>query len=239
MKTPILLWVIAGLVLAGPALASGIELSVGSCTGSPGAQTGYANLQCAGGQDFVLVLTFEPAEDISDLVAADWILDALTSNDVHSDGNFWDWQTANASAFSLSRTIPPPQCVGFKTDAWSALNSGDSWAAAVLRSNRVRRAGSVFRPSDLAVTANQKLFLARMLLHTNEAVEAGGDLRGCCQSQITLALLQVSPVSAHSNPTTILSSSAGATLEATPATNCVGSVGTNHRSWGALKSLCR
>ncbi len=241
IEAPILLLVCAGLAFAGPALASGIDMSIGSSTGSPGAQSNYGYLECAGGQDFEVVLTFEPAEDISDLVAAEWILDARTSNDIHSTGNFWDWENTNASAFNLSRTIPSPRCVGFKPHVWSMLNAGDAWAAAVIANNRVRMTGTVYRPTELAVTANQKLFLVRMVFHTDATIEAGGGLAGCCEAYTTLEFLQVTPTSAHSNPVTALNSAGvGYTsLYLTPEGSCAGPVGARRKTWGALKSLYR
>jgi len=231
---------LAGMLFANVAGAVGVDFTVNGCPGSAGTSQQQA-MECAAGTAADLVITFQPAEDVADMVAADWILDITTQGDVGSTANFWDVQALNPTAFSVQRTIPVASCLGYYLNFWNVTDAGGAWAAAVRNPHTVRIAGLVYRPSGVAVRANQKIFAAIMRLDVGASVEAGGSLVGCCASGTSLLMKQLIPSSASGSTTTILTggSLTFGPVSVDPSGGCTGPVESHRKSWGALKSLYR
>ena len=137
-------------LLATSAFASGVDLVVTACPGNAGSSNDAGTLDCAGGATLILLGVFQPAEAITDLVAADAILDfTVTGGDLGSSANFWDLQVNNSAALNGAPGRPSTLCVGY-TNAFGVANSGFAAAAAVQSSNRVRVATTSYRPSNLS-----------------------------------------------------------------------------------------
>ena len=231
-------------MLATSAFASGVDLVVTACPGVAGSSNDAGLLDCAGGATLVLLGVFQPAEAITDLVAADAILDfTVTGGDMSSTANFWDLQTNNSAALNGASGRPTTGCSTYN-NAFGVANSGFAAAAAVQSSNRVRVATTSYRPSNLNATLNQKIFGFQLLLDLSTSAEASGAGGLGCMLPIAFALEQIVPGSAANNPVTTLTT--GATNPSPSATSQVVLANTSgqpvpaaRHSWGQLKSLYR
>ena len=232
-------------LLATSAFASGVDLVVTACPGNAGSSNDAGSLDCAGGATLILLGVFQPAEAITDLVAADAILDfTVTGGDLNApSAAFWDLQTNNSAALNGASGRPATLCVGYN-NAFGVANSGFAAAAAVQASNRVRVATTSYRPSNLNAALNQKIFGFQLLLDLSTSAEASGAGGNGCMLPIAFALEQIVPGSAANNPVTTLTS--GATNPSPSATSQVVLANTSgqpvpaaRHSWGQLKSLYR
>lgn len=221
------------------AFAAGVDLTVVACPGGTG-ETQSATLDCTGASGPVtLLVSFEPNEAITDLVAADMLMDlGITGGDLGSSANFWDFAVANTGGLSVSRLRPSVGCSAF-TNAWSVAGSGEGSGALIKSPTAERVAMSVFRPSNLSVAAGQKIFGIQATIDPTTAVEAGGSGVGCSMP-VNLVLNQLNPGSAGGAPTTPLTSGAlvGNCVSVNGGNNCA-AVPTSRHTWGQLKSLYR
>jgi hypothetical protein len=236
-----LLWAIALLpLLATSALAAGADLSVFACPGDAAASASAGSLDCAGGSSVTLLLTFMPAEAVSDLVALDVIFDLVVDGDVTTNATFWDFQSANTAAITSRHQRPAVGCADY-TDVWNRSGSGSAWAAALRSPSNVRVATVSYRLTDYAALANQRLFGVQLVLDTHQAIEAGGAATGCTRG-VCMVLQQAIPGSAIGSPTTVLTAPSvfgnEVTFNGGSTTMCF-SVPTVRHTWGQLKSLYR
>jgi hypothetical protein len=241
---------------------AGIDLSVGACPGNPGAigsdpqpiparvvavdtGSGFA-VPCASGAVIALLGTWSPAEDVPDLVGLDGILDLFVADGLDTNP-FWSFDPAGCNLNGLgSSQSRPPGCSTpvLYQNTFAPAGSGSGIAAMRQDPTRVRIAFTCFRPSGLAVAANQQLFGMQILVDGSAASEAGGECPGCC-SEAWMTWGQADPRSMSGAPTTTLQWSTGnfngfsssmrfhgATADCTP-------VPTRSRTWGQLKSLYR
>jgi len=229
-----LLWLLP--LWAVPAGAAGVDLDLVACAGASGAAY-QANVDCAGGGTFPLFVTFAPAEAISDLVALDTFFDlTVPGGDVTTlNANFWDFANSNAGAMQPRHLRPASGC-GAYLDTWNATNAGEAFGANVIGPTLVRMAATVYRPTGVGVSTNQKLFGCLLLLNTLTSLEAGGTHGGCTRF-VTVRATQATPASASGSPTTTLTgpnlnTSAYVSLNDVP-------VPTTRRTWGRLQSLYR
>ena len=226
-------------LLATSAFASGIDLVVGACPGIAGSSNDAGTLDCAGGATLMLLGVFQPAEAISDLVAADAILDFTVGGDLATTAKFWDLQTNNSAALNGAPGRPATLCVGY-TNAFGVANSGFAAAAAVQSSNRVRVATTSYRPSNLNATLNQKIFAFQLLIDLSTSSEASGAGGPGCTLPIAFALEQIVPGSASNAPVTTLTTGAsGPASQVVLANSGSQPVPAARHSWGQLKSLYR
>lgn len=231
----------AGLMLiAGSALAAGVDLAVVSCAGNAGATSDIGTFDCAGGEVLNLLATFSTAESVPDLVALDMTMNLQVDGDVDlgTSANFWDFASANTDGFLLRQLRPATGCTGY-LNTWSPAGSGAGVSAELLTPSSVRLMVYAYRPNILAVTANQPLFAVRLLIDAATEVSSGGMLRGCC-------------LEAHLGVTTALpgtvSGDVMTPLMPGPLTNGVvtinssapcAAVSARRHTWGQLKSLYR
>lgn len=220
------------------AFAVGADLTVVACPGVAGASNDAGALDCAGGSTLVLLGTFQPAEAIADLVAADAILDfTVAGGDMNSSASFWDLQVSNSAALNGAAARPGSGCSTYN-NAFGVANSGFAAAAAVQRSDRVRVATTSYRPSNLAATLNQKIFAFQLLIDLSTSAEASGSGGTGCTLPIALALEQIIPGSASNAPVTTLTSGSSA-LNYVLANGGSLPTATSRRSWGQLKAMFR
>ncbi len=225
-------------LFATSAFAIGADLTVVACPGVAGASNDAGTLNCAGGSTLLLLGTFQPAEAIADLVAADAILDfTIAGGDINSSANFWDLQTNNSAALNGAPGRPTSGCSTY-ANAFGVANSGFAAAAAVQRSDRVRVATTSYRPNNLATTANQKIFAFQLLIDLSTSAEASGAGGNGCLQPIALALEQIIPGSASNAPVTTLTSGSSA-LNYVLANGGSLPTATSRRSWGQLKAMFR
>jgi len=241
----ILLLTAALALFATSAFAVGADLTANACPGNAGASSSVPSLDCAGGAVLVLNVTFQPAEAISDLAAVDCIVDLTpTGGDPNTTANFWDFGVTNSAALGGGQARPSTGCTGY-TNTFSPAGSGFAAAAATqYPSNyppRTRISCLSYRPSNLSVAANAKLFGLQITVDASTSAEALGDPNGPagCTLPVGIALEQAIPGSAAGNPTTTLIDGN------TPGGNIVLVNGANaptptaRHSWGQLKSLYR
>ena len=231
-----LLLLCAALCLfASSAHAVGCDLTVIACPGGAGASNDAGTLDCAGGAGIILLGTFQPNEAITDLVAADAILDFNVTGGVAAS-NFWDLEVANNAALGITRARPAI-CSPTYANSWSPAGSGEGAAAAVQSATRCRVATTCYRPTNLNAALNAKLFGFQLSIDGSTAFEAGGTATGCL-TPVGVSLQQLTPQAASGAPTTILTT--GSQMLNTVIINGAGlPTPTTHRSWGALKSLYR
>ena len=237
----ILLLCAALCLFASSAYAVGCDLTVVACPGVAGASNDAGTLDCAGGVTLVVLGTFQPAEAIADLVAADAILDITVAN-ANSGSNFWDFQTANSAALNGAPNRPATLCSTY-TNAFGVANSGFAAAAAVQSPNRVRIATTSYRPSNLAAALNQKIFAFQLSFDLSTSAEAnqGGTSTGC-QSPAGIVLEQIIPGSASNAPVTTLSTGTGTIpggLNSVIANGAGLPTAATRHTWGQLKNMYR
>jgi hypothetical protein len=239
MKKVLLLCAAMALV-ATSAFAVGADLNFGACPGNAAATTD-ATFDCAGAGALVMYCTFQPNEAMPDLVGIDTVVDfTIVGGDVNNSASFWDFQNANSVAYAVSHVRPTTICNAY-TAAWSVGGSGEGQAAVVRSPSQVRIGASAYRPSDLSVTANQKIYGYSLTIDGSTAIEAGGAGVGCTL-QAVVALNQVNPGTSSGTPTTALSSPS---TNGTPCDHINGDVSncsivpTARHTWGQLKSLYR
>jgi hypothetical protein len=240
----LLLLLLGGMLCAGSARAIGVDLNFVACPGNAGASQ-EATIDCAGGGTLTLLMTFAPAEAISDLVAVDALVDVyLHAGDIHSDATFWDFQTVNQVALGLDHLRPASGCNSpfFYANTWNKAGAGVSLGALVRSPRNVRIAAGSYRGDYFPVTANQRLFGWQMLLDAATSVEAGGSASGCSYPACVY-MLQAIPQSAAGAPTTTLTGPSS-NLDPYMGINilrwyCVPPDPVIRRSWSQLKSLYR
>ena len=225
-------------LLALPAHAVGVDLNVVACPGNAGSSNDAGTLDCAGGSTLVLLGTFQPAEAIADLVAADAILDMTIVGDVHSTQNFWDLGTANQVALNGAPGRPAAGCPNY-VNAFGVANSGFATAAAVQAPNRIRMATTSYRINNLAVVANERIFAFQLLFDLSTSVEAnqGGTMTGCL-TPMGIGVEGLVPGSASSTPVTTLTAGS-ASLNTVVANGGNPPVPLAPQSWERLKSMYR
>lgn len=224
-------------VAATDAFAIGCDLTVNACPGNAGASNDAGTLDCAGGAVLTLLATFQPAEVITDLVAADCILDFCVQGDITGSANFWDMETANSGALNASPQRPTTGCTGY-LNAFGVANSGSAFAAARRSESMVRIATTSYRPSNVAVNINAKVFAIALLIDASTSFEASGSPAYGCLMPNGISLEQIIPGSANNSPVTTLTS--GSQMLNYVFVNGSGVVTpTQRHSWGALKAMYR
>jgi len=225
---------------ASPAFAAspGVDLSFVACPLDAGS-TQNGTIDCAGGGILTALVTFAPAEAISDLVAIDTTIDFYVQvGDINTTANFWDFATVNQAAISLNHLRPASGCSApiAYADTWNAPNANAVWGALVRSPQNVRMAGGAYRPNNFAAAAGQNLFGFQISLHGSTSVEAGGSANGCTYNT-NVIVQQALPQSAAGNPTTTLT---GPSNNASPfSTINAQYVPAKRQSWAQLKSLYR
>src|SRR5437867_4475256 len=168
----------AMLVVASQAFAVGCDLSANACPGNAGAVADAGALDCAGGGVLVLDTTFMPNEALPDLAGIDVVYDYSIAGDVYTNANFWDFAAFNAAAIGSSHIRPATGCTGY-TATWSLSGSGSGALGVNFTSTHQRLVALAFRPSGLAITANQKLWGMQITVDGSTSTEFGGLASGC------------------------------------------------------------
>jgi hypothetical protein len=240
--------VLAGLMALCAASAfaapAGVDLSFTACPLDAGSsQAGV--IDCAGGGVLTGLMTFAPAEAVTDLVAVDTIVDFFVqAGDVNSTSNFWDFQSFNQAGIGMNHLRPGSGCSTptAYANTWNKTGAGVSLGALVKSPQNVRVAAGSYRPDNFAAAAGQNLFGYQLMLDGSTAVEAGGTANGCSAPAIVIVQHAI-PQSAVGAPTTTLSSPSN---NPTPCTSINGgvptacaAVPTQRHTWSQLKSMYR
>lgn len=237
------------LLVASAAFAGGIDLTTGACPSHAGAVGGDAGPiagDCSEEPVITVYATWAPNEALPDLVGLDGLLEMQALPDLDA-ASFWNVDATGCGATGLNANQARPAVAvcgtapNAYTAAWSPAGSGNA-IAALRRGPAIQRlAFTVFRPSVLSVTANQKVFGAQIFFNNN------GDLGascGGCLSPVAMVWNSGKP-GTGGTPATELT---GPTGFAPGVNNCVGfnggasncaAVPVKNRSWGQLKSLYR
>ena len=228
------------------AFAVGVDLTAAACPGNAGSASEVASFDCSVGDVLQFFCNFQPNEAIPDLVAIDCVADLAVQGDLATSANFWDFFSTNGAAVGLSHVRPATGCTGYLS-TWSPVGSGEAIAYSPRSPSIIRMGVVCFRPSVLAVTANQKLFGYAMTIDTGTSAEFNGGVGpvGCSTVPATMVLQQLVPGSATGLSTSTL-------VAGSLATNCnlIGANGTSgsptcqavpvqRHTWGRLKSLYR
>ena len=234
------LMLIGALTLFAPsAFAVGADLSVFACPDGPGASFDAGALDCAGGEALTLIATFMPQEALPDLAGIDLVFDLGINGDVNSDATFWDFANANSAALGTLQTRLAIGCNAY-TDTWASPEGSGSGALGVYQSPaRARIVALAYRPSPLAVLANEKLFGLRLTIDASTSLEAGGTTTGCSKS-VCIVLDELFPRTFSGNDGTALTSGSvfGNQVIINAGPFCF-VIPTRKRTWGQLKSLYR
>ena len=240
-----LLLVTAALALcASSAFAVGVDLSFNACPGNAGSvQAGV--IDCAGGGVLTALMTFAPAEAITDLVAVDTIVDIFVqAGDIHSNANFWDFETTNQAGVGMNHVRAASGCSTpvVYANTWNKTGAGVSLGALVRSPQNVRLAAGTYRPDFFAASANQRLFSYQLMFDGSTSTEAGGSAGGCSNPAIVIVQHAI-PQSSAGTPTTTLTgpndnASSCASINGGVPVNCNG-VATQRHTWSQLKSLYR
>jgi hypothetical protein len=242
----VLILCVALALYATSAFAVGADLTATACPGNAGSASEVGTFDCSVGDVLQFFCNFQPNEAIPDLVGIDCVCDLAVQGDLATTASFWDFGTGNPAALGLSHTRPAAGCTGYLS-TWSPVGSGEAVAYAP-RSPSITRMGIVaFRPTILAVTANQKLFGWALTVDTGTSAEFNGGVgpAGCSTVPATMVLQQLSPGSSTGAATSLL-------VAGSLASNCnlIGANGTagspnclavpvQRHTWGRLKSLYR
>lgn len=225
-------------LVASPVHAVGVDLNVVACPGNAGASNNAGTLDCAGGSTLVLLGTFQPAEAVADLVAADAILDMTIVGDLGSTGNFWDFENANRDALNGAPGRPTAGCPNY-VNAFGVANSGFAAAAAVQAPSRLRIATTSYRINNLAVVANERIFAFQLLFDLSTSVEAGqGGTTTGCTAPMGIAFAGLIPGSASNTPVTTLTSGSSS-LSSVVANGATQPLPLVAQTWGQVKSMYR
>jgi hypothetical protein len=237
MKT--ILLVCAALCIASSAFAitPGVDIAVGACAGDAGALSNAGALDCAGGGVLTLLVTFVPAEDYTDLAAADCIFEIRVGGDVTGPANFWDFQVANASALGGTGARPSTGCDDY-TNLFNVPDAGFAVGGLVRGPDDVRLASTAFRPFGVHEAALSRQFASQITIDAGTSVEAGrgGTVTGCSTSA-TIWVDHLLP-GASGNPTILYLPSLSPGYVMVSGGDGLPVPATRH-SWGALKSLYR
>jgi len=242
--------VLAGLMALCAASAfaapAGVDISFNACPLNAGsAQTGA--IDCAGGGILIGLVTFAPAEAITDLVAVDTIVDFFLQTpgaDINSNANFWDFATFNQSGIGLNHLRAGTGCSTptVYANTWNKTGAGVSLAAIVKSPTNVRLSAGSYRPDNFSATAGQNLFGYQLSLDGSTSTEAGGTGAGCTDAAIVV-VQQATPQSSSGSPTTILTGPSNnvspcSSINGGVTANCA-AVPTQRHTWSQLKSLYR
>lgn len=247
MKKVLLLAGALALVASSAFAQGGIDLSIGGCPGNAGVVgtdfSSAINAACAGGTSVTVVATFQPQENIPDLVGIDAILDAQVGGDLTTNG-FWNFDALGCNGLALgSSHVRPGGCTSpAYTATWNLSGAGEA-ITAVNRGLAIERiVFSCNRPGILAVTAGQKLFASTITIDGSTASESGGTCSGC-SAPFFLVWNIARPGSNGSVVPTDLGASGGAQTGVSPQLSSNGgaalccAVPTKKHTWGDRKSV--
>jgi len=233
-------------VCAAPTFAAtpGVDLSFNACPGNAGSvQAGV--IDCAGGGILTALMTFAPAEAITDLVAVDTIVDIFVQvGDIHSDANFWDFETTNQAGVGMNHVRAASGCSTpvVYANTWNKTGAGVSLGALVRSPGNVRLAAGTYRPDFFAASAGQNLFGYQLSFDGSTSTEAGGSQAGC-GNPAEIVVQHAIPQSSAGAPTTTLTTPSNnptpcGSINGGLTANCA-AVPTTRHTWSQLKSLYR
>jgi hypothetical protein len=250
MKKVLILCAAMTLAASSAFALGGIDISFNACPGNSGAIGDVIPIDCASGAGLTLLGTWGPAENITDLVALDGIMDLYVATGLDA-ATFWDSDPTgcNAGTVITNQARPAAGCATptAYTASWSPAGSGTAVANFYpdgVRNHTIRLSFTCYRPSLLSVVAGQKLFGLQVFFDGTNAAEAGGSCAGCGDA-VSFAWNEATPGSASGvNAPAHLTSPTGnfpgfsncTGISAAP--NCA-AVPTKKRTWGQLKSLYR
>ncbi len=221
------------------AFAGGANVSANACPGVAGSSLVAGDLDCAGGGTLVLLITFQPQERITDLVAADAVVKLWVgpSGESTSSATFWDFSSANSAALKSS-PLRPLGCSPY-SPAFGVAGSASSVAAHFIDPLRIQIDVNANRPTPVTVLAEQKLFGMQLLVDLGTSLESGtGSFEGCVDWAF-LALTELVPRSASGASVTSFEHTGDLTPYAVVVNPPPPGLPVARQSWGRLKSLYR
>lgn len=236
----ILLLVAAMALCASSAFAVGVDLSVNACPGGAGVANDAGALDCAGGALLSLNGVFQPNEALPDMNGIDIVFDIGIAGDIHSNATFWDFANANSAALNGSQTRSTGAGCNTYNAAWSPSGSGAGTLGVDMgQPNRMRVVALCYRPSGLAVTANQKIWGIALTIDASTSAEFnGGSGPSGCSMGANVTLNQIIPRTVSGNDGSALTSQSlfGQSVNVNGGTT---PVPTAKHTWGQLKSMYR
>lgn len=182
-----------------------------------------------------MLVSFAPQERISDLVRADAVIDLAVAGYLNTNATFWDFESVNTAALSSSH-LRPLGCASY-LNTFAVTGAGSSVSGHVVSLQHIRIDLSAYRPTPVAVLAEQKLFGMQLMIDLGSSLEAGGASTGCGDAA-TLALTRLTPVSASGSTATAFDNT-GDLLPHTVQVNPGFIDPVARQTWGTLKALYR
>ncbi len=225
------------------AFAIGCDFTLTACPGNAGTTQDMTGvLDCAGGGTLVGLITFQPANPLTDLVGASAVVDFTVPN-MQTTNNFWEFSVGNPAALAGAQGRPATGCTGY-VNTFGVANAAFGIGAFPKNNYQYERIAIVVaRPTNLVVAANSKQFCAQMTIDASTSAESGlGTATGCSTAPVAMLLQSIDPSSAGGDPNA--TQLANPSLTAAP--GVVGNGGslstvvpTRRHTWGQLKSLYR
>jgi hypothetical protein len=252
----ILILCAAMALVASPAFAIGIDLTVNACGNNAGSSGDAGALDCVGGGSVTLLGAFQPAEIYNTatnggLVGVDMIFDMQVAGTLSSSGTaaFWDWDqvdgcnsTTTTTALSINHKAPAAGCTGY-LNVWNVSNAAAGAAAGRRSLNTQRIAALIARPSTnpANTVVDQKLFGIQLLIDGSQSLESGLGVCGGCPVAAGIVWNSCVPATFQGGPTIALTgpSLAGNCVGINSGGNLCAAVPTRRHTWGQLKSLYR
>ncbi len=248
------LWILALALLTSPAHAQ-LCLSVGACPDNSGA-TGNAPVDCAGvGGSLTVLGTWAPEENVPALASVIGRLQLVVAGDLGSDAAFWLFDPAyageaGANALTVSPLRPATGCnAPAYLDVWNASGSSALVAAVETSPSIEVIAFNCSRPTSIAVTQGQRVFVVQLLIDLSRSAEGNGGEAGCsrpvCLAWDSLRLFDANGAETYGGSSGYSSSPFGASQGISPRLglngggNLCAAVPTRPATWGRLKSLYR
>jgi hypothetical protein len=241
MKNFLAACVLSSLLVAS-AFAGGVDLTVNACPGNPGSTTDAGTLDCAGGQQLTLLVTFVPPASMASLTGFHYDLWAIVDGDLSTDATFWDFDDFNhvLLGWTPSRDRPASGCddylAGFSGPGGSSFSGGTSHAGSLLKLELTE-----FRSPGIAIAAGQPVFAEQIRIDASTSIDAGGGGSGCSRSvcfMIPNASLQGGAGAVGIEQSVSLLASRVLTINGSDGANCF-EVPVKRHTWGQLKSLYR
>ncbi len=275
MRLFIVLALLTTLAAPAAAVPGGIELSMNGCPGNPGALGGTATetpgcnsegicgdpnfsdftgpsvIDCTSGAPIVILVTWAPNENITDLANLDARFTvqfpANGSGENLDQSTFWNFDPAGCdrSALGSSHLRPAEGCnAPDYLDVWNVPGGGSAIGAEKVSPTLLRIASTSYRPTPISVSAGQRLFGLQIVIAVSNSAERGGSCSSCCTTGgVGIGGVGNPGSFGASSPTKIdtpmgnsgFSSAIG--LFNSPA--ACAAVPTINRTWGQLKTLYR
>jgi len=245
---------IASILSATPAFAGGVDISYGACPGGAGASGNAGSLDCAGGGETTLLLTWQPPQAIPDLLECEFHLQLTVGGDLYTNASFWFIQQfdniGNSNGFDVNYNRPSlPGCSAYR-NIWGAVSCHGANIGAEVGPSPTSNEDVVilsYRCVPGSVAAEEKVFGAQFTIRAWTSDEyTGHDANRGCSLPVCLTVTHAQPrtqtgANGGADPAPI---TGAASFSNTVAINgavagACGAVPARRATWGSLKQLYR